>query len=83
MRKIIYYAAQLILFLNVAFSCFVIINISDLIKYTTDTEDGVPYGDTNYYLYRAIWIGVCVVTIVLMMILSYCKNRFIKKMIKN
>jgi len=79
MRILIYYIVQIILLLTVALSCFAIINTSDLIKYTTDTEGGVTYGDTNYYLYRAIWIGVCIATIVLMIILSFYKNRILKK----
>lgn len=79
MRTLIYYTAKIILLLTVALSCFAIINITDLIKYTTDTEGGVSYGDTNYYLYRAMWIGVCIATIVLMIILSYYKNKILKK----
>lgn len=79
MRTLIYYIVQIILLLTVALSCFAIINTSDLIKYTTDTEGGVTHGDTNYYLYRAMWIGVCIATIVLMIILSFYKNRILKK----
>jgi hypothetical protein len=79
MRTLIYYTVQIILLLTVAFSCFAIINTTDLIKYTTDTEGGVSYGDTNYYLYRAMWIGVCIATIVLMIILSYYKDKILKK----
>ena len=82
MRTLIYYIVQIILLLTVALSCFAIINTTDLIKYTTDTEGGVAYGGTNYYLYRALWIGVCIATIVLMIVLSYYKAKILKKVIE-
>jgi cell division protein FtsW (lipid II flippase) len=81
MRTLIYYIVQIILLLTVALSCFAIINISDIIKYQTDTESGIPRGDTNYYLYRALWIGVCIATIVLMIIWRYYKDKILKKTI--
>lgn len=65
--------------MTVALSCFAIINTIDLIKYSTDTESGIPGGDTNYYLYRAMWIGVCIATIALMIIVSYYKDKISKK----
>lgn len=79
MRTLIYYTVQIILLLTVALSCFAIINTTDLIKYSTDTESGIPRGDTNYYLYRAMWIGVCIATIALMIIVSYYKDKILKK----
>ncbi len=79
MRTLIYYTVLIILLLTVALSCFAIINTTDLIKYTTDTEGGVAYGDINYYLYRAMWIGVSIATIVLMIIVSYFKDKILKK----
>jgi TRAP-type C4-dicarboxylate transport system permease small subunit len=79
MRKIIYYTFQIIFLAVIALGSFAIINITDIIKYQTDTESGFPRGDTNYYLYRAMWIGVCIATIVLMIILSYNKDRILKK----
>jgi hypothetical protein len=79
MKKIIYFTAHIILFLTAAFSCFAIINLSDLIKYTTDTEGSILYGDTNYYLYRAIWIGIFIATIAQMLVLNYYKDKILKK----
>jgi len=79
MKTLIYYTVQIILLLTVALSCFVIINTTDAIKCLTDTESGIPRGDTNYYLYRAIWIGVRIATIVLMIVLDYYKAKIIKK----
>jgi len=51
MRTLIYRIVQIILLLNVTFSCLAVINTTDLIKDTTDIEGGVSYGDTNYCLY--------------------------------
>lgn len=80
MRALLYSIVQIALFLNVCFSCFVIINITDLIKYTTDTESEAPRdGTNNYYLYRALWIAICIATVIAMMVLSYYKTKILKK----
>ena len=79
MRTLIYFTAHIILLLTAALSCFAIINLSDLIKYTTDTDGSILYGDTNYYIFRAIWIGIFIATIAEMLVLSYYKDKILKK----
>ncbi|MDP4239777.1 MAG: hypothetical protein Q8904_09960 [Bacteroidota bacterium] len=79
MRKIIYYLFQIILVSVIALGSFAIINITDIIKYQTDTESGIPRGDIKYYVCRAIWIGVCILTTLSMIVLRFYKNRILKK----